>query len=564
MVPHTLVKTFPPSTTSFDFASLSDRFVLEYGHKYVWRLNVTNGDLFTLSPVYTFETAPFDCTVYGCVEGQGTCVAETGVCACKGDWGGARCDEYMRSEAGGTNVAAAVVPVVVGALALAVAGIFVGLFLIKRRRDQSRIKVALRAPGGDLRFSHVKAVAGVKTADTESIEEKIVHDPENGFAFALHVAGCAQSADAENVCKALLYAYEEHGLGLALVKAMISHEVAQATNATVLFRANTPATFLFKHYSKMVGLSYLFGVLSGPLRSIIQKALDDEATEKQVQANKAMGDVMLMPDTYEVDPTRLERVDDGDFENEQLSIGSLQLRLMAAKFLSCIFKSAASAPEGLRNVCAHINTEVSRRFPEAESRVLGAFLFLRFYNCALAIPEAYGLLPDAPTPKVRRSLVLITKITTTLSAGASFGEKEEYMTQFNSLIADNTANVHNFYREFVSVAPEAPGNEPDHTEIPPKLYSDSLSVLADPQGRHNKQLQNLSSTTTTTTTPPDGDEPAQPEAAPQQPPEAAQQPETPPQSSSPSSEQTASTGTEEQKVVDDSPAPVSPEPVSTE
>ena len=569
VVPHTLVRTFVPSTTSFDFASLSDRFGLEYGRRYVWRLNVTNGDLFALSPVYTFETARFDCTVFGCVAGQGTCVAETGLCACKGDWGGVRCDEYMRSEAA-TNVAAVVVPVVVCALALAVAGILIGLFLVKRRRDQSRIKVALRAPGGDLRFTHVKAVAGVKAPDTKTIEETIVHDPENGFAFALHVAGCAQSADAENVCKALLYAYEEHGLGLALVKAMISHEVAMATNATVLFRANTPATFLFKHYSKMVGLSYLFGVLSGPLKTIIQKAMDDEATEKQVQANKAMVDLMLMPDTYEVDPTRLEKVDDGDFENEQLSIGSLQLRLMAAKFLSCIFKSAASAPEGLRNVCAHISTEVSRRFPEAESRVLGAFLFLRFYNCALAIPEAYGLLPDAPSPKVRRSLVLITKITTTLSAGASFGEKEEYMTQFNSLIADNTANVHNFYREFVSVAPEAAGQEPDHTEIPPKLYADSLSVLADPQARHNKQ--STTSTTSTTTTaaaaqPSDGEAP-QPEAS--QP--EAPQPETPPSSSSSSSspppsssDQTTNTGTgTATTAADDSPAAVSPSPVSTE
>ena len=545
-VPHTLVRTLRPSATGLPFASAGERVGLAYGRRYVWRLNVTNGDLFALSPVYTFATARFDCTVFGCAEGQGTCVAETGACACKGDWGGLRCDEYTRSEAR-ASVAAVVVPVVVCALALAFAGVLVALFLVKRRRDQSRIKVALRAPGGDLRFTHVKAVAGVRAQDARALEETIVHDPEHGFAFALRVAGSAQSADAENVCKALLYAYEAHGLGLALVEAVISHEVAQATSATVLFRANTPATFLFKHYSKMVGLAYLFGVLSGPLRAIIQKALDDEATEKQVQANKAIGDLMLMPDTYEVDPTRLEKVDDGDFENEQLSIGSLQLRLMAAKFLASIFKSAASAPAGLRRVCAHISAEVSARFPEAEARVLGAFLFLRFYNCALAIPEAYGLLPDAPSPKVRRSLVLITKITTTLSAGASFGEKEEYMTQFNSLIADNAANVHNFYREFVAVDPGAPGaQQPDHTEIPPKLYADSLSVIADPQARHNKQVS--SGPDGETSQPDDGDG-----AAPQPDDDAAAAPPSSPP--------------EEMEVPapkDDSPAQVSPESESSE
>lgn len=45
----------------------------------------------------------------------------------------------------------------------------------------------------------------------------------------------------------------------------------------------------------------------------------------------------------------------------------------------------------------HIQTTVGSRFPGYDTISIGAFMFLRFFNTAIAVPESYGLLQRART-----------------------------------------------------------------------------------------------------------------------------------------------------------------------
>jgi len=233
---------------------------------------------------------------------------------------------------------------------------------------------------------------------------------------------------------------------------------------------------MFKHFSKMVGMGYLFATLGKILQDIMQKDADDAATEERVKKDKKLAELMVLQDTCEVDPLKLME-DSG--EDVLLSVNEIQLKLLVQRFLKHIFHSCDKIPTEMRQVIAHLRSEVEKKFPEATQSAMSAFLFLRFYNCAIAIPEAYGLLKEPPNERVRRSLVLVTKVLTTMASGAHFGEKEAYMTQFNDIIDQNQKHLADFYDRACSAPSEEGKAVNEDVPIPSKLLSDCLSVIAE-------------------------------------------------------------------------------------
>jgi len=223
----------------------------------------------------------------------------------------------------------------------------------------------------------------------------------------------------------------------------------------------------------MVGLDYLFVTLSKVLRDVIQKDADDTAVEERMKKDKNLSELMVMQDTCEVDPTRLE-----DFgQDDLLSINAIQLTLLVQRFTKQIFQSAKDVPSEIREVMVEINNTVGLMHPESVQCALSAFLFLRFYNCAIAVPESYGLLDEPPNERVRRSLVLATKVLTTMSSGARFGDKEEFMVQFNDIIDKNQSELVKFY----STVCAGSGNSGESTafaDTPSDIYTNSMAVIA--------------------------------------------------------------------------------------
>jgi neurofibromin 1 len=174
---------------------------------------------------------------------------------------------------------------------------------------------------------------------------------------------------------------------------------------------------------------------------------------------------------------------------ELLNVNALQLSLVAQRFIAQIFRSPRAIPIELRDICRHIQKTVAERFPDATLQAIGAFIFLRFFNAAIAVPESYGLVKQAPSEGVRRSLLLVTKIMSTLSSGAHFGEKEAFMTQFNELLDNNRAQLASYYEVVVFLDQEVTANR---VPIPRELYDKSLSFIAEKAARMSSSSSSTS------------------------------------------------------------------------
>jgi len=353
------------------------------------------------------------------------------------------------------------------------------IVLIRKRRREGRKRVTLKGPVKDVRFSNVKVTsekgAILDKGKIDQLRERLKDDAEKGgFALSIAILGSTPSTDIENTCKALLYAHHHDHNDVALMKALIKRELTKTVKSDVIFRANTASTLTFKHLSKMVGLSYLFGTLGKVLRDVIQKDADDAAVEERMKKDKDLAELMVMQDTCEVDPNKIGDVADQD---DMLCINSIQLTLLVQRFMKEIFRSADKMPPELHEVMVELKSSVESMFPDAVQCALSAFLFLRFFNCGIAVPESYGLLEEPPNERIRRSLVLATKVLTTMTSGAHFGDKEEYMTQFNEIIDKNQKELSSFY-EAVCSETSLNAGESEFMDTPSSIYASSMTVIA--------------------------------------------------------------------------------------
>jgi len=441
-----------------------------------WYMLISNGYENVSSEVRTFTLSNNTCALQQCE--SGSCKIDNYgfvYCACSEGYYGERCELGNGKEKNVGLIVGSVLGSFFGAVIII--GIIV-FFVLRKRKSEQRKRVLLKGPTGDLRFSTVKTSSqdvALSAAETESLRQRLNDDATNG-GFALSMAIIGSTSSIENTCKALLYAHHHDHNDVAFVKALIGKEVLSSVQADVIFRANTAATLSFKHLSKMVGLNYLFTTLGSVLRDVIQKDADDAAVEERMKKDKNLSELMVMQDTCEVDPSMLA---DSCGQDDMLSINAIQLTLLVQRFVKQILQSAKNIPTEIREVMIEISNTVGLMYPDAVQCALSAFLFLRFYNCGIAVPESYGLLEETPNERVRRTLVLATKILTTMSSGARFGDKEEFMIQFNDIIDKNQKDLVAFYS---SVCSEEAINRSDHSEefvdTPPKVYANSMSVIS--------------------------------------------------------------------------------------
>lgn len=88
-----------------------------------------------------------------------------------------------------------------------------------------------------------------------------------------------------------------------------------------------------------------------------------------------------------------------------VSLNVLLLQLTCQKCITQITRSAQNCPtypppclqsvifiREIREICRFLKSTISERFSGHENIAIGSFLFLRFFNTAVAVPESYGLL----------------------------------------------------------------------------------------------------------------------------------------------------------------------------
>lgn len=447
-------------------------------------LNASNNAAFTLSRVLKVVTLARSCADVACTQDQGECDLATAQCVCFAGYSGELCDRNLGRE---KNVKIAVGVAVGGALLLAIIAVVVVLLVKKFYRKHKALMMkppdfeALRAPP-------VRPPAFAPDIDAPSdlsvLEAALLS--ETGFQMVWGLLCHTSATEIDTMAKALVYFYQHHNKGLELQMFLIMCEISSSATSTVLFRANSAATRAFKFYSKMYALPYLYRTLAVLLQGLIRD-VDDAEEEEQQQGGGGNGgnggngggaDGSSSSSAAAGAPgATLSQFGDGTVDDDNAcsdeSINFLKLQLMCQKFFIQIMRSDKACPGELKHICAFLQSQLEQRFPDFVFKGIGAFMFLRFYNTAITVPETYGLLPSAPRPSVRKQLLLVSKVLQNLANGVLFGEKEPNMVRLNSFITQQRPAYEQFLRRLCDN--QAPLSDP--VPISDDSYNASLAII---------------------------------------------------------------------------------------
>ena len=360
---------------------------LEPDTDYFFQLEVSNNDVFfNYSEVVKLHTVAKDCRSVPCV--NGFCDEMTLVCMCAEGFTGADCGKEANKSGGISNgLKYGLVGLGIFLFIVIVVIVVIAVIYVSKWRRQK-----LRPPPNfeELRVPPIKRpnyVPNLSGTPDEKLMEKALLD-ENSFPLVWAIFRAAGVTEADRLAKAFLYVFQRQGKGLEFITFLVSREIAETEEPSVLFRANSPATRAFKFYSKMIGLPYLFQTFAVMLQGIIRDINDAEEDLKEQQkldeesGAGGPGGITL----GEIDPENIDsRVGD---EN----INVLTLQLLCQKFLLQIVRSDRNCPGELKHICAFIRAQLESKFPETVYKGVGAFIFLRFYNTAITVPESYGLM----------------------------------------------------------------------------------------------------------------------------------------------------------------------------
>ena len=266
--PQSSLSTFSVQTTRTTIRST----LLPLSTRYYWRITVfhekpneidsTVKDISIYSSsINTFVTVSKHCAYVDCH--NGICNSASVTCKCYSDYRGKYCDV--------SGLTGSEIGLIVCSVIILLIIILIIVFIILKRRgpifglklpDLSKYMFIMPKSFTD----EANASAQVPLSD---IENQIAQDPQNEFKFAIDLLEHTSITESDNICLALIYAYEHNGTSLSLLLQLIKYEVATATSSETLFRSNSFATKCFKYYSRMIGLPYLFRALSPLLNKLI-------------------------------------------------------------------------------------------------------------------------------------------------------------------------------------------------------------------------------------------------------------------------------------------------------
>ena len=207
------------------------------------------------------------------------------------------------------------------------------------------------------------------------------------------------------------------------------HGSGEAEAANTLFRENSIASKILKAYLQRVGQSFLLDLLG---------AIETEVCIREQKVS------------YEIDPQFVPDEQERE-HNQELLIAKIE------KFLNVITSHSmvVKMPPGIRIIAAYFDEFANIYCHDMKADALiGGFLMLRYINPAIMTPDLAGLLPPGKqvTPKVRRNLLLVTKVLQNMSNGLLFTKKEPYLMALNPWLELNTPRLQRSFREIVKAA----------------------------------------------------------------------------------------------------------------
>ncbi|CAG8730319.1 10225_t:CDS:10, partial [Racocetra persica] len=237
--------------------------------------------------------------------------------------------------------------------------------------------------------------------------------------FSLSLCDVCPVSDIDDVSRVLLAVFDSRNKTMPLLKGIIEKEVSNTEYESDLFRRNCMATRMLAAFAKIHGAEYL--------RFTLQPLIDD-LLSKPSDFSCELNTDNLLP---------------GEDKNKNL----INLKTTAQAFLDGICDSGSNMPRTFRQVCYYIGNSVEKKYPRAKCTTVGAFVFLRFFNPAIVSPDNENLCKPIQNVKIRRTLLLITKVIQNLANNVLFGAKEPFMIVLNEFLNDNIVKVTAFLEE---------------------------------------------------------------------------------------------------------------------
>jgi len=114
--------------------------------------------------------------------------------------------------------------------------------------------------------------------------------------------------------------------------------------------------------------------------------------------------------------------------------------------LTSIEKAIPLLSPALLAIFDSIAQQVEMRFPSQDQMSTGALLILHLISPALLQPEEYHVIQGAPSPRVKRGLILLSKLLTNIATQSYFKKEngdKRYISKLNKLIKTNIARIPN-------------------------------------------------------------------------------------------------------------------------
>ena len=221
---------------------------------------------------------------------------------------------------------------------------------------------------------------------------------------ALHGIATPKQTDAS--AGAIFKAFGCQGTLLPFVFKLAEWDVNNCDSEQLLFRRNSLSTKLITMSLKTYGQGYLQKLL----QPLLERMLESPGL------------------SYEVNTNNLGK-------GENLGENRSNLKRLADFLFNSITDSIPRVPLAVNLICHGVLRAAHRRFPDSSYLAVGAAFFLRFLGPALASPEAHGVTEEKLPLKVKRGLLLLSKILQAAALASRFkGFKEEYMQPYNSLV----------------------------------------------------------------------------------------------------------------------------------
>ncbi|KAH3756453.1 GTPase-activator protein for Ras family GTPase [Pelomyxa schiedti] len=382
-------------------------------------------------------------------------------------------------------------PLIIGAsvaggvvLLAAMLGISICLIVISRKRSIALFVFDPEDHADFNRFSYdgnnTALPKGYEAPNWEPLH-RILLDP----AMIQAVFEVTQATESDKVSSSLVYLHAASPQGaLSLISSVIEEEVKKVQGENLLFRANSFASKMFRSYSKMVGVPYLWKTLGkfiGEIAFLADQA--DRAQKHHEKKSQKSGDVEMEDTDGSVSSTHTASMLGTDFEiDPNLMKGGMdedaQSYLLAQRsrtLLVAIMASNKDMPQTVRYLVKCIRENVTKRFPDVENVAhiaIGGVVFLRFICPSITSPHVYALLKAPPTPRLQRQLVLLCKVLQNLANGVLFGGKEPFMKNMNEFIARSLPDMNDWMDEIANIPDTSAPAE--STTVPPEVVANSL------------------------------------------------------------------------------------------